>query len=278
MEELATWQKRNFRRIPRLSTCTFCSVHQIDYPEIAEGIGPRHRFMSAYEQRIEPPDRRWQYLLLAAEPYETIAFKVSESCTSVVLFIYNSFFPAVLWTKHLCSFRSRVEKLIKQKIASGPTGTEKPNRYWSAFLTQSQTVHLIRERRGVVWPVFVIFPPSSSFSSTSKWRKLLLSPAVHHLLQVWSAPLLSWAESDLAHQMILFPLPLQEGCLSPLSHPVPQVPPTCPLRCPCPPCQWGHLHLRASQYLIIDPLPAFHDRLLSWCTVTLPCRSTVSPF
>lgn len=49
---------------------------QIDYPEIAEGIGPRHRFMSAYEQRIEPPDRRWQYLLIAAEPYETIAFKV----------------------------------------------------------------------------------------------------------------------------------------------------------------------------------------------------------
>lgn len=52
--------------------------------------------MSAYEQRIEPPDRRWQYLLLAAEPYETIAFKVNESCTSVVLFICNSFFPAVL--------------------------------------------------------------------------------------------------------------------------------------------------------------------------------------
>lgn len=51
-------------------------LFQIDYPEIAEGIGPRHRFMSAYEQRIEPPDRRWQYLLFAAEPYETIAFKV----------------------------------------------------------------------------------------------------------------------------------------------------------------------------------------------------------
>lgn len=52
--------------------------------------------MSAYEQRIEPPDRRWQYLLLAAEPYETIAFKVNESFTSVVLFIYNSFLLAVL--------------------------------------------------------------------------------------------------------------------------------------------------------------------------------------
>lgn len=62
---------------------TFCSFYQIDYPEIAEGIGPRHRFMSAYEQRIEPPDRRWQYLLMAAEPYETIAFKVSNSCSSL---------------------------------------------------------------------------------------------------------------------------------------------------------------------------------------------------
>lgn len=48
----------------------------MDYPEIAEGIAPRHRFMSAYEQRIEPPDKSWQYLLFAAEPYETIAFKV----------------------------------------------------------------------------------------------------------------------------------------------------------------------------------------------------------
>lgn len=49
---------------------------QVDYPEVAEGIRPRHRFMSAYEQRMEPPDRQWQYLLFAAEPYETIAFKV----------------------------------------------------------------------------------------------------------------------------------------------------------------------------------------------------------
>lgn len=51
-------------------------LFQIDYPEIGEGIAPRHRFMSAYEQKVEPPDRRWQYLLFAAEPYETIAFKV----------------------------------------------------------------------------------------------------------------------------------------------------------------------------------------------------------
>lgn len=32
--------------------------------------------MSAFEQRIEPPDRNFQYLLFAAEPYETISFKL----------------------------------------------------------------------------------------------------------------------------------------------------------------------------------------------------------
>ena len=48
----------------------------IDYPEIEEGLQPRHRFMSAYEQRIEPADKNYQYILVAAEPYETIAFKV----------------------------------------------------------------------------------------------------------------------------------------------------------------------------------------------------------
>lgn len=51
-------------------------LFQIDYPEIMDNLTPRHRFMSAYEQRIEPPDKKFQYLLFAAEPYETIAFKV----------------------------------------------------------------------------------------------------------------------------------------------------------------------------------------------------------
>nr|CAD2177791.1 unnamed protein product [Meloidogyne enterolobii] len=51
-------------------------LFQIDYPEITDTITPRHRFMSSYEQKIQPPDKRWQYLLFAAEPYETIAFKI----------------------------------------------------------------------------------------------------------------------------------------------------------------------------------------------------------
>lgn len=34
-------------------------LFQIDYPEIADGVQPRHRFMSAYEQKIQPPDKRF---------------------------------------------------------------------------------------------------------------------------------------------------------------------------------------------------------------------------
>jgi splicing factor 3A subunit 2 len=49
---------------------------EVDYPESAPGLQPRHRFMSAYEQKVEQPDKNFQYLLFACEPYETVAFKI----------------------------------------------------------------------------------------------------------------------------------------------------------------------------------------------------------
>jgi len=56
-----------------------CLSFDLHYPELDDDshVQPRHRFMSAYEQRIEsPPDRRYQYLLIACDPYETVAFKI----------------------------------------------------------------------------------------------------------------------------------------------------------------------------------------------------------
>jgi len=65
----------------------------IEYPEIEEGVQPRHRFMSSFEQKVEVPDKNYQYLLFAAEPYETIAFKIPnkeiERDTSTGKFYYN---------------------------------------------------------------------------------------------------------------------------------------------------------------------------------------------
>ncbi|KAL6907523.1 hypothetical protein ACP4OV_002562 [Aristida adscensionis] len=51
-------------------------LFEIGYPEIEENSKPRHRFMSSYEQKVQSWDKRYQYLLFAAEPYEIIAFKI----------------------------------------------------------------------------------------------------------------------------------------------------------------------------------------------------------
>lgn len=51
-------------------------LFEIDYPEAESGTQPRHRFMSAYEQKVEAPDKNYQYLLCACAPYETVAFKI----------------------------------------------------------------------------------------------------------------------------------------------------------------------------------------------------------
>ena len=48
----------------------------VQVPEIAANVEPQLRIMSAYEQRVEPLQPQWQYVLVAAEPYETVAFRV----------------------------------------------------------------------------------------------------------------------------------------------------------------------------------------------------------
>ena len=57
-------------------TKQYSLLFEISYPKIEEGLQPRHRLMSCYEQKKEPPNPKFRYLLFAAEPYETIAFKI----------------------------------------------------------------------------------------------------------------------------------------------------------------------------------------------------------
>ena len=51
-------------------------LFQFQFPEITPGVVPRVRFMSAYEQKVEDPDPNYQYIIVAGEPYETIAVKL----------------------------------------------------------------------------------------------------------------------------------------------------------------------------------------------------------
>jgi splicing factor 3A subunit 2 len=54
-------------------------LFQVQYPEIEQDVKPRHRFMGAYEQKIELPNNAYQYLVIAADPYESIAFKIQSA-------------------------------------------------------------------------------------------------------------------------------------------------------------------------------------------------------
>ncbi|KAG1784154.1 hypothetical protein EV702DRAFT_1210730, partial [Suillus placidus] len=46
---------------------------QVHLPQI---VIPHGRFMSAWEQKRGPPNKAHQYIIVAAEPYETIAFRI----------------------------------------------------------------------------------------------------------------------------------------------------------------------------------------------------------
>jgi splicing factor 3A subunit 2 len=49
---------------------------ELYFPDIEPGLQPRHSFMSSFEQKVEAPDRNFQYLIFAANPYESVAFKI----------------------------------------------------------------------------------------------------------------------------------------------------------------------------------------------------------
>ncbi|EFX01684.1 splicing factor 3a subunit [Grosmannia clavigera kw1407] len=51
-------------------------LFQLQYPDIGQDVTPRWQVTSAFSQRVEDPDRNYQYLLVAADPYETCGFKI----------------------------------------------------------------------------------------------------------------------------------------------------------------------------------------------------------
>lgn len=91
-------------------------VFQVLYPEIAAHVQPRHRFVSAFEQKVEAPDKRFQYLLFAAEPYETIAFKVPNAAVDKR---EGQFFSN--WDKDSKTFTLQLA-FLEDEDAQGPDG------------------------------------------------------------------------------------------------------------------------------------------------------------
>ncbi|PHH74933.1 hypothetical protein CDD80_2744 [Ophiocordyceps camponoti-rufipedis] len=51
-------------------------LFQLQYPDAVPDVAPNWQVMNAFSQHVEEPDKNYQYLLVAAEPYETVGFKI----------------------------------------------------------------------------------------------------------------------------------------------------------------------------------------------------------
>ena len=53
-------------------------LFELEFPEtiLSKSAKPKFRIMSSFEQKVEKADPRYQYMLVAAEPYETVGFKI----------------------------------------------------------------------------------------------------------------------------------------------------------------------------------------------------------
>ncbi|KAL0309653.1 UNVERIFIED_CONTAM: Splicing factor 3A subunit [Sesamum calycinum] len=102
-------------------------LFQIEYPEIEDNTKPRHRFMSSFEQKIQPFDKRYQYLLFAAEPYEIIAFKVpsTEIDKSTPKFFSHWDPDSKMFTLQLY-FKAKPPEANKPQAAPVSNGTSAP--------------------------------------------------------------------------------------------------------------------------------------------------------
>ena len=54
----------------------FIILFEIKFEEIRKNIKPKYRIMSSFEQKIEEPNPKYQFILFAAQPYNTIGIKI----------------------------------------------------------------------------------------------------------------------------------------------------------------------------------------------------------
>jgi len=99
-------------------------MFQIEYPEIEDNIKPRHRSMSSYEQNVQPCDKKYQYLLIAAEPYETISFKVPSTEIDKSTKFFSHWDPdSKIFTLHVCFKANKPQSAVGAAVLPPPLPT-----------------------------------------------------------------------------------------------------------------------------------------------------------
>ena len=63
-------------KLKDIQTGSLTTLFELQYPDIKKHTTPKYRIMSSFEQKVERPDPKYQFLLFAAIPYNTVAFKI----------------------------------------------------------------------------------------------------------------------------------------------------------------------------------------------------------
>ncbi|KAL5711069.1 Splicing factor 3A subunit 2 [Ranunculus cassubicifolius] len=92
-------------------------LFKIGFPEIEGNVKPKVRVMSAFEQKVEVCDRRYQYVLFAAEPYGVIGFQIPNKAidNSAPKFFSNWNPDTKMFTLQL-PFKPQETNMMKQTI------------------------------------------------------------------------------------------------------------------------------------------------------------------
>ena len=100
-----------------------CSLRSI-IPKRIRRCSRAAGFMSAYEQRVEPPDKNYQYLLFACEPYETIGFKVpNDAVDKGEDRFFTNWDVGKKFTYLSCSSRTKICGRLRRRLVRGAGST-----------------------------------------------------------------------------------------------------------------------------------------------------------
>ena len=93
---------------------------QVHLPQIKLGVQPRRRFMSAWEQKREPPNRAYQYLIVSF----SADLRCAESCDLCIFRLLLSHMKQLLSAFQRARSRKRTMMIV---VGTGHTGIQIPS-------------------------------------------------------------------------------------------------------------------------------------------------------
>jgi hypothetical protein len=98
---------------------------QIHLPQVKAGVEPRRRFMSAWEQRREPPNKSYQYLIVRADPCLFPMLSSDARCVFLISSARNRWQRSRMRPSHSAFQRARLKMSSTMEVTGiGHIGTQ----------------------------------------------------------------------------------------------------------------------------------------------------------